>query len=169
MNNGTHKYNCSWEDTLKLVTPYLASLACVSFVVMLSNFFTGKKRMMVQTICMCVATSYCLWFLGNDESDDVLKFWNVYQSLSYEFRFILGIFTAGAAYFGGALYLSNVVIDNKSDVSAVLATPATNPVNTMIELPKSLPADNKEFFQSMLKRYGKVPQLNRFLLSCVVR
>jgi hypothetical protein len=141
-----------YKATLALLTPYLASLATVSFVVMVSNAFEGKKKMMFQTMVMCIVTAYSLWYLGNNDMDQVLEFWNMYKNLSYEFRFTLGLFTAGAAYFGGALYLSNVVISTSSNDTEILSTPATEPVQKMAELPSSLPEDDKKFFESMLKR-----------------
>lgn len=149
-----------YKATLALLTPYLASLATVSFVVMVSNAFEGKKKMMFQTMVMCIMTAYSLWYLGNNDMDQVLEFWAMYKGMSYEFRFTLGLFTAGAAYFGGALYLSNVVITTSSNDTEILSTPATEPVQKMSELPSSLPEDDKKFFESMLKRYLKFKRKN---------
>ena len=141
-----------WQETLVFLTPQLASLACVSFVVMISNVFKGKNKMIFQTMVMCLATAYSAYYFATTHTDDVLRFWGMYKQMTYEFKFLLGVFTCGAAYFGGALYLSNVVITQSVSSDEVLSTPATAPVQSMAELPKSLPEDDKEFFSKMLKR-----------------
>jgi hypothetical protein len=142
------------SEVLPAVTPYIAALAACSFLVLLSTNIKGKNKILFQSGLIALATSAAAFFFISHASEKpILDFWRIYQRLSYEAKFALGVLTIGAAYFGGALYVGNIVVQQVPASSAdVLKTPATQSVNPPFDIPETLDSDDKVFFENMLER-----------------
>jgi hypothetical protein len=141
-------------EVLPAVTPYIAALAACSFLVLLSTNIKGKNKILFQSGLIALATSVAAFFFISHASEkSILDFWRIYQRLSYEAKFALGVLTIGAAYFGGALYVGNIVVQQvPASKSDILQTPATQSVNPPFDIPDTLDSDDKVFFQNMLER-----------------
>ena len=148
------------NDVLPTITPYIASLALCSFIILISSNMKGKNKIILQSSFIAILTSGALFFLLQHSNDKLIyELWKIYSKLSYEIKFALGIVTIGGAYFGGALYVGNIVIhqvpistQSSSNTSSILQTPATESISEAIEIPENLPIDDKVFFESMLER-----------------
>lgn len=121
---------------------------------MLSTNIKGKNKILFQSGLIALATSVAAFFFISHASEkSILDFWRIYQRLSYEAKFALGVLTIGAAYFGGALYVGNIVVQQvPASKSDILQTPATQSVNPPFDIPDTLDSDDKVFFQNMLER-----------------
>lgn len=121
---------------------------------LLSTNIKGKNKILFQSGLIALATSVAAFFIiSHAEEKPIGEFWKIYQRLSYEAKFALGVLTIGAAYFGGALYVGNIVVQQSpSDTRDVLRTPATEPVNPPFDIPDTLDSDDKVFFERMLER-----------------
>jgi hypothetical protein len=144
-------------EVLPIVTPYIASLAACSFVVLLSTNIQGKNKILFQSGLIALATSVAaFFFISHADEKSIIEFWKIYQRLSYEAKFALGVLTIGATYFGGALYVGNIVVRQTPPAAAsssnILLTPATQSVKPPFDIPDTLDADDKIFFESMLER-----------------
>lgn len=122
----------------------------------------GKNKILFQSSVIAIATAAAaFFFISHAEEKPIQDLWKIYQKLSYEAKFSLGILTVGAAYFGGALYVGNIVVhqiptpasNSSSSSSTILQTPSTEAVSEPFEIPEKLPEDDKVFFESMLERY----------------
>lgn len=144
------------NEVIPAITPYVASLAVCSFVILFSTNMKGKNKILFQSSIIALATSVAAFFLishANDKSFHDL--WLLYRRLSYEAKFALGILSIGAAYFGGALYVGNIVVQRPPapESAAILDTPATAAVSKSFPIPDTLPEDDKIFFENMLERF----------------
>jgi hypothetical protein len=124
---------------------------------LLSTNIKGKNKILFQSGLIALATSVAaFFFISHADERSILEFWKIYQRLSYEAKFALGVLTIGATYFGGALYVGNIVVHQAPATGAsssdILQTPATQSVKPPFDIPDTLDADDKVFFESMLER-----------------
>jgi hypothetical protein len=96
------------------------------------------------------------------QDPNLIAAWNTFVRLSVETRFCLSLVLVGVVYFGGAMYIAAPeeteaaakVAEVASPASAenVFATPASVDTSVTFEVPATLPADDKVFFEEMLDK-----------------
>lgn len=143
------------------LAPLLAALALGSLVVLISNSFSKANKVLVQAALFAAALAGGLSYLIVHQDPNLTAAWGLFIKLSVETRFSLSLVLVGVVYFGGAMYLAppedaekESVIPSEAATTAlsVFRTPASIDTSVTFEVPVSLPADDKVFFEEMLDK-----------------
>ncbi len=143
------------------LAPLLGALALASLVILISNSFSKTNKVLVQAALFAAALAGGLSYLIIHQDPHLISAWDLFIKLSVETRFSLSLVLVGIVYFGGAMYLAppedaekDGVVPSEAATSAlsVYRTPACVDKSVTFEVPLSLPADDKVFFEEMLDK-----------------
>ena len=144
----THLFAFRLEKTLPHLTPATAALAGTSCVVLISGIFSGPRKILFQIFMFGLALVIAVTVLVTDEF--VLDtFWAAYIALPDRIKLALAVVSIVSSYFGGAMYISGLTIVTSSESNE---TPASCDSVVTFDVPNSIAADDKKFFESMLDK-----------------
>lgn len=150
-----------FQAILPDLAPLLGALALASLVVLISNSFSKVNKILVQATLFGAALAGGLSYLILHQDPQLLSAWDRFITLTIETRFCLSLVLVGLVYFGGAMYIASPEdADAKEGVPAeashaglsLYRTPACVDTSVTFEVPHSLPADDKVFFEEMLDK-----------------
>ncbi len=139
---------------LPSLVPCILALALTSFVILVSNSFSGLQKILFQSLMFGLGLSGSIAFLFGNNKDDLKTFWALFAGLSQETRFCLAVIAIAATYFGGAMYVAAPEKSDEESELAVshLATPASCDTNVGFDVPSVIPEDDKVFFEEFLDK-----------------
>lgn len=148
------------QAVLPDLAPLLGALALASLVILISNSFSKTNKVLVQAALFAAALAGGLSYLIVHQDANLVSAWELFIKLSIETRFSLSLVLVGIVYFGGAMYLAppedagkdGVPSEASTNALSVYRTPASVDRAVTFEVPLSLPADDKVFFEEMLDK-----------------
>ena len=148
------------QAVLPDLAPLLGALALASLVILISNSFSKANKVLVQAALFAAALAGGLSYLIVHQDANLVSAWELFIKLSIETRFSLSLVLVGIVYFGGAMYLAppedagkdGVPSEASTNAQSVYRTPASVDRAVTFEVPLSLPADDKVFFEEMLDK-----------------
>eukprot|EP01038_Epipyxis_sp_PR26KG_P008502 gene8502-11494_t len=142
-----------YAEVVPELLPIISALAISSGVVLLSNFFSGVRKVNFQVVVFAALLALVIAYIMASADSDLSLFWNAFTKLSYELRFSISVLVVVSAYFGGGFYVvaDNAITVQQSSSSAILSleTPASCDKNTDFVIPASVPSDDKELFETI--------------------
>lgn len=160
-------------ESLQQLTPYIASLAGSSLVILMSNSFSGMSKTIFQIGVFSTAAIFSSSYIVTNR-DLMEGVWNAFRSLPLGGKISLSVLSISSAFFGSAFYASGFnlkAIEDLQDGSDFLDTPGyiiittafpnflNNYCNTAsvdskigFDVPRNLPNDDTQFFQQMFHK-----------------
>jgi hypothetical protein len=120
------------------------------------------NKMLFQSTLFATVVAAGLAYVISNQDPNLIAAWTMFVRLSVETRFCLSLVLVGVVYFGGAMYIAapeeteavaNVAeAANTTSAVDVFATPASVDTSVTFDVPATLPADDKVFFEEMLDK-----------------
>lgn len=148
------------QNILPELAPLLSAMALASLIVLISTSFRKMNKVYFQATVFAATVAAAVVYMISHEDPRLQAAWTTFTALSVETRFCLSIVLVGAVYFGGAMYIT---APDHSGVPAkpykmsknardIYRTPACVDNSITFEVPATLPADDKVFFEEMLDK-----------------
>lgn len=148
------------QTILPELAPLLSAMALASLIILISTSFRKMNKVYFQATVFAATVAAALTYMISHEDPRLAAAWATFTALSVETRFCLSIILVGAVYFGGAMYITapegsgvpskpHKISKNARDI---YRTPACVDNSITFEVPATLPADDKVFFEEMLDK-----------------
>jgi hypothetical protein len=149
------------QTVLPELGPLLSALALASLIVLISTSFRKMNKVFFQATLFGATVAAGLSYLVAHKDPMLDTAWAAFTALSTETRFCLSLVLTGAVYFGGAMYIAapdepaaavKPLRFSPKNAREIFRTPASVDTAVTFEVPESLPADDKVFFEWMLDK-----------------
>ncbi len=144
------------------LAPLVAAIALSSIIVLISTSFTKMNKMLFQATLFATVIAGGIAYVISNQDPNLVAAWTLFVRLSVETRFCLSLVLVGTVYFGGAMYIAapeeaEIVAHHAESASPahaahVFDTPASVDTSVTFDVPATLPADDKVFFEEMLDK-----------------
>ena len=134
------------------LSPTLGVLAVTSLVILVSNSFSGIKKIAFQAFFFIAGVVGAMTYLITRKDEAIMRnFLKSFSQLDQELRIAISVLVIGVCYFGGAMYLGGPPMSEGNATSTDLM-PASIDSSVDFEVPDNLPTDDKDFFQLMFTK-----------------
>ncbi|RYH04892.1 hypothetical protein EON65_46195 [archaeon] len=133
--------------------PCFGALVIASLTILISNSLADyAQKTLFQFAVFGGLFSASVAYLVFSSDAGLMAFWQTFQQLSLELRFVLALAVITATYFGAAMYLAAPVSEPSSGLSSSLASPASSDNNVTFDIPTDMPASDVHFFEQFLPK-----------------
>ena len=119
----------------------LAALGGVSLVVIVSNFYSGRKKALFQSGIFSIFFAVSAGVLVSRKDEKIIALLNSFRDLAPNLQFLLSVLIFSCCYFGGSLYAAGVSATIVTNI-----TPASCDSAVSFDIPETLPESDKEVF-----------------------
>lgn len=150
------------QKVMPELAPLLSAMALASLIVLVSTSFTKMNKVYFQATLFAATVAAGLSYMIAHEDPKLQAAWATFVALSVETRFCLSLVLVGAVYFGGCMYIAapdetdagavKVLKVSPKNARELFRTPASVDTAVTFDVPATLPADDKVFFEEMLDK-----------------